>query len=86
MAIPDATGCCVLKDLLRAWETKPENIRHTYTSVFIQSLTEKRIFHLLGRKGLSKVQDAVKELLRFIDLGGIALADEYVICYVYRLA
>ena len=56
----------------------PENFRHTYIPVLIQHFTEKRLFHLLSKKGLNKVQDAVDQLMSLIDLGGIVLADEYV--------
>ena len=76
LVILDAYACEALKGLLLMFQKVPEDFRHTYIPVLIQQFTEKRVFHLLSKKGLNKVQDAVDQLMSLIDLGGVILADE----------
>lgn len=63
----------------------PEDFRHTYIPVLIKHFTDKRLFYLLSKKGLNKVQDAVNHLTSLIDLGGVILVDEQVVNSVMQI-
>ena len=76
MAVLDTDGCIIIKSLLAAFQKMPEDFRHTYIPVLIKHFTDKRLFYLLSKKGLNKVQDAVNHLTSLIDLGGVILVDE----------